>query len=62
MPFGNGVRWIVALLMIGIVAACGRAGPLEPPPGSATAPAEDGQGAVQEAPKEDKPFVLDGLL
>ena len=58
MPIGNGVRWIVALLMLGFVAACGRAGPLEPPPGAVTAPAQE----APEAPKEDKPFVLDGLL
>ncbi len=48
---------IIAALAL---AACGRAGPLEPPPASvAGAPAQPGQ---DDAPDDDRPFVLDGLL
>ena len=48
---------VVALLFV--LAACGRAGPLEPPPASVSqgqAQTEDGQ------PEQDRPFVLDRLL
>ena len=62
MSIGNGIRWIVALLVLGAVAACGRAGPVEPPPGSVVEPASQQQGKAEKEPVEDKPFVLDGLL
>ena len=48
---------VVALCVA--LAACGRAGPLEPPPASVSqgqAQTEDGQ------PEQDRPFVLDRLL
>ncbi len=51
------LKLLVLWLVLGTLAACGRAGPLEPPP-SAAVPAED----AQEAPEEDKPFILDGIL
>lgn len=41
------------------LAACGRKGPLEPPP---SAIVTDDQGRTHEKPKEDKPFILDKLL
>ncbi|WP_199223279.1 LPS translocon maturation chaperone LptM [Oricola cellulosilytica] len=48
---------LFALVALGI-AACGRAGPLEPPPASATStPA-----TAEETPVEDRPFILDALL
>jgi predicted small lipoprotein YifL len=45
------------VLFAASVSACGRAGPLEPPP--AAAAAKTGQ---QDVPAEDKPFILDPLL
>lgn len=42
-----------------MLSACGRKGPLEPPP-SATIVDEDGK--VREAPKTDRPFILDPLI
>lgn len=47
------------IAMLAGLAACGRAGPLEPPPSSVVT---DADGNEVEAPKEDKPFILDGLL
>ncbi|MBV2141947.1 lipoprotein [Falsochrobactrum sp. TDYN1] len=41
------------------LAACGRKGPLEPPP---AATITNDQGRTIEKPKEDKPFILDKLL
>ncbi|MGU3401391.1 lipoprotein [Brucella sp. BE17] len=41
------------------LAACGRKGPLEPPP---AATITNDQGRTVEKPKEDKPFILDKLL
>lgn len=41
------------------LAACGRKGPLEPPP---SAVVTDEQGHTKPKPKVDKPFVLDKLL
>ena len=42
-----------------LLAACGRAGPLEPPPASVT----QGDGQVQTEPRgEDRPFILDPLI
>ncbi|GAA5539457.1 MULTISPECIES: LPS translocon maturation chaperone LptM [Brucella/Ochrobactrum group] len=41
------------------LAACGRKGPLEPPPSSLIT---DDQGHTKPKPKEDKPFILDKLL
>lgn len=51
-------RWSLLVLILGAVAACGRAGPLEPPPSAAKAQPQ----GEEEAPVEDKPFILDGLL
>ena len=48
---------VLAMLSL---AACGRAGPLEPPPAAvADAPADAGEA---DAPRNDRPFILDGLL
>ncbi|MEN5249015.1 LPS translocon maturation chaperone LptM [Brucella pseudintermedia] len=41
------------------LAACGRKGPLEPPP---SAVVTDEQGHTKPKPKEDKPIILDKLL
>jgi predicted small lipoprotein YifL len=57
-----------ALLLAGMLGACGIKGPLETPPESkgpeqATAQADSGQGKAEgTAPKPHKPFILDGLL
>ncbi|MBB5700597.1 putative small lipoprotein YifL [Ochrobactrum daejeonense] len=42
-----------------MLSACGRKGPLEPPPAAVVT---DEQGHTREKPKEDKPFILDKLL
>lgn len=42
-----------------MLAACGRKGPLEPPPAAIVT---DDQGRTHEKPKEDKPIILDKLL
>jgi len=47
------------MLTLSALAACGRAGPLEPPPTSVSTPAEDAEDAPVE---EDRPFILDGIL
>ncbi|WP_026480847.1 lipoprotein [Ahrensia sp. 13_GOM-1096m] len=55
-------KLINAMTMVSLLAAlaaCGRAGPLEPPPSSVSKPA--GQ-ETQEPSVEEKPFVLDALL
>jgi predicted small lipoprotein YifL len=41
------------------LAACGRKGPLEPPPAQLIT---NEQGRTVEKPKEDKPFILDKIL
>jgi predicted small lipoprotein YifL len=45
--------------LLAALAACGRAGPLEPPPSSVAQPVDQ---QTQEPVVEDKPFVLDALL
>lgn len=58
----NALSLLKPLLMIALLAglaACGRAGSLEPPPSAAVT---DEDGNKVDAPKEDKPFILDGLL
>lgn len=42
------------------LSACGRAGPLEPPPASVAAPQTQADDSGDTA--EDRPFILDGLL
>ena len=52
---------LIAALGVAI-SACGRRGNLELPPSSDVIVSDD-NGEVTEAPeKEDKPFILDGLL
>ncbi|UXM94983.1 lipoprotein [Bartonella sp. HY329] len=41
------------------LAGCGRKGPLEPPPSSII---ENANGEKVQKPREDKPFILDGLI
>lgn len=53
-------RTFILMLTLSALAACGRAGPLEPPPSSVSTPAENAEEA--EAPKQDRPFILDGIL
>lgn len=56
-------RTFILMLVLSAIAACGRAGPLQPPSASATAPAEDSEAVEAEAaPKPDRPFILDGIL
>jgi len=53
------LRLIIILSLTGLaLAACGRAGAPEPPPG-VTAPPVDDEGTEQVP---ERPFVLDGLL
>lgn len=53
------VKILFLILSLGALAACGRAGPLEPPSASVSAKADDD---AEETPKEDRPFILDGIL
>jgi len=59
----TGSSAISSLLLIAALAAslaaCGRKGPLEPPP---SAVVTDEQGHTKPKPKEDKPIILDKLL
>lgn len=56
-------RTFLLMLALSALAACGRAGPLEPPPSSVVAPADDAEDeAAEDAPKQDRPFILDGIL
>jgi predicted small lipoprotein YifL len=48
---------VIALSLTAPLSACGRRGALEAPSASANPPA-----TAQQAPVEDKPFVLDGLI
>ena len=54
---------LVALTLIAAslitLSACGRRGALEAPSAIGNAPKE---APVPDAPKEDKPFILDGLI
>jgi len=54
---------VAVLVMATALTACGRRGPLEPPP-SATVLSTNAQGEVVEepAPVEDRPFILDALI
>ncbi|QBK29184.1 MAG: lipoprotein [Roseitalea porphyridii] len=52
-------RSALAALLLAL-AACGRAGPLEPPPASATA--TTGQAADPEPAPADRGFILDPLI
>ena len=46
-----------------LVSACGRRGPLEPPPSAAVITTdEDGVVTHEQKPFEDRPFILDALL
>lgn len=54
-------KWLAVCLLLGFIAACGRAGDLEPPPSSSATPAQSDE-ANGEDEAEDRPFVLDGLL
>lgn len=51
------IKPATVLMLLALLAACGRAGPLEPPPASATNIEH-----TKEEKKNDKPFVLDALL
>jgi predicted small lipoprotein YifL len=55
---------IVGMLVAGMaLSACGRKGPLEPPPGaSATDSGAEDSVEAKKAAKPDRPFVLDPLL
>jgi predicted small lipoprotein YifL len=61
--FGK-TTFVLAAVMVLALSACGRKGPLEPPP-SATAvqgEASEGEPAPAEAPPERRRFFLDFLL
>ncbi len=47
------------IVLLSALSACGRAGPLEPPPSSV---ADNSSTTDASETVEDKPFVLDGLL
>ncbi len=51
---------LVLCLTAASLSACGRRGPLEAPSAAANPPAAGEKAA--DAPVEDKPFVLDGLI
>lgn len=52
---------LITLLVAGTLSACGRKGPLEPPPASIVT---DEYGRQQTTPKpaKDEPFILDTLI
>lgn len=50
---------IIVTICGAALAGCGRKGPLEPPPSSMI---ENADGKKVEKPKENKPFILDGLI
>lgn len=54
---------LTAIMVIGL-SACGRRGPLEPPPGAnaVQSEAEQGVDGVEQAPREKRTFFLDFLL
>ena len=58
------VRAALAAVLVSAVglSACGRKGPLEPPPSAAATPADGSGESPQDAGKSDAPFILDGLL
>lgn len=51
---------LIALSVAMALSACGRRGPLEAPSAAANPPVAGEKAA--DAPVEDKPFVLDGLI
>ncbi|MBC2883822.1 lipoprotein [Ochrobactrum sp. CM-21-5] len=56
----SAISSVLLIAVLGVaLAACGRKGPLEPPP---SAIVTDEQGHTKPKPKEDKPFILDKLL
>lgn len=63
----NTVLGLTRVIIVTVVAAalglsaCGRKGPLEPPPGSGEAPPEAAQKPAPE-PEEKKSFLLDFLI
>ncbi len=61
--FGK-VTFVLAAVMVLALSACGRKGPLEPPPSAPAAQGENGEGeqAPAEAPPERRKFFLDFLL
>lgn len=50
---------LIAAAAVSALSACGRRGPLEPPP---SAVVTDENGHTRPKPKEDKPFILDKLI
>ncbi|WP_205410801.1 LPS translocon maturation chaperone LptM [Salaquimonas pukyongi] len=63
MMCGNGYnRLLAVVLLAGLVAvsACGRKGPLEPPPGSVSP--STSSGTASEPAAEDNRIILDALI
>lgn len=59
----SSVSLIVALGATLVFCGCGRRGALEPPPTAQVITTnEQGQTVKKQAPKPDKPFILDALL
>lgn len=57
------MRTFILILILGSLAACGRAGPLQPPSATVSTSAENAEEAeAEEAQKPDRPFILDGIL
>ena len=52
---------LVAVLALA-VSSCGRRGSLERPPDASVISVDEQGQEIEEAPKEDKPFILDPLL
>ncbi len=61
--FGK-LTFVLAAVMVLGFSACGRKGPLEPPPSATAVQGEAGEGepAAAEAPPEQRKFFLDFLL
>ncbi len=56
--------FLLAAIMVVGLSACGRRGPLEPPPNANVVQGETEQGAdsAEQAPREKRSFFLDFLL
>ncbi|MFD1703249.1 lipoprotein [Methylopila henanensis] len=64
MPSPIRAAAIAATLVLAVgLSACGRRGPLEPPPGAPTTTVTKSDGTTEKkVVKPNRPFVLDGLL
>ena len=53
---------IAALVLAAPLSACGKHGPLEPPPYASELRGPDGKPVTPEQARKDRPFILDPLV